>query len=331
MSVELEFPERAFPVDTYYPPVVKRRALSLLRAYRAKMLTKMPYKTYGWNRIRNDIMREFDEPGAPDSRLTPQDLQAYEKSGGQIGDLKFYFVDRFIRRLEMSIEYADLRTRFRHELIGYFDKFFSEFYNAPARNNSLELMRGYFSAPVTASPPHIILCQIHPAKNFTSIPFNMLRVPLSADIEGFDPHAFYQRDRKLNEYVLPVSGFLIPSKYYGLKDAFDPSKSSSKSTRLGISGTAKAKCFPVESSPIQGHLDFDFQITATISSNTRDDISFVAGFDELVVTPSFWFTFETSRWVYTEASKRTDTNFKKINEIEKYDDFFSKYFPESLI
>lgn len=314
--------------EVFYPPMIKRKALSLLQAYRVHMREITPYKTYGWNRVRNDVMREFDKPGFPDPRLTPQDLQAFEKSGGQIGDAKFWLIDRFIRVIEMSSEYAALKTRYRHELTGYFEKFFSDFYHAPKREGAPPLKHSYFSAPVTTSPPHIILCQIAPCEEFTSIPFAMLRIPLSADIDGFDPHEFYQRNGRLNEYVLPLSGFLIPNQYYGLRDSVVPSGQQLSQTRLGMAGTAKAKCFPLERSPIQAHLDFDFQATA---SQPEKDAEVGLEFDELVVTPSFWFTYETSRWTYTEASKRTDTNFKKLEDKEKYSEFFSKYFPEPLI
>lgn len=89
-----------------FPKEWKAHGLVLLAVYKEDERERLGYKRYGWGKIRDAIMSEFDEVKSGkilerDSRLSRQDLEAWER-GTELSDNKFLFIDRFIRKLDID-------------------------------------------------------------------------------------------------------------------------------------------------------------------------------------------------------------------------------------
>ena len=125
-------PENA--TDDHFPLRVRQRGLAILLAYQEFMAEQTKYASgYKWNRVRNDIMEDEDtKAGGHDGRLKAQDLQSFANTGGGIGPSKYYFIDKFIRQLELDPEYDSVRERVRKYMQLSYGTFLSDYYRAAA-------------------------------------------------------------------------------------------------------------------------------------------------------------------------------------------------------
>ncbi|SEM88971.1 hypothetical protein SAMN04488011_101829 [Palleronia pelagia] len=97
----LEFPRT-------FSPEWKSVCLEILEDYRASKATSLGKSVYGWQAVRDDIMRAYDDHGARtksigrrDDLLSVGDMNSYARSGS-LGPEKFGYVESFIKEMAPS-------------------------------------------------------------------------------------------------------------------------------------------------------------------------------------------------------------------------------------
>ena len=273
--------------DNYFPPKIKERALAILQAYRSHMLATTKYKTYGWDRVRNDIMKPYDKPGHRDNRLKPQHLTNFEKSGGRLSDPIFFFVNQFVLTLEKDPEYTDLLREQRSVVVAHYEKAFSEFYNVTVDRPDFSSSFYYFKAVIKASPPHNMICRLALNANSNLFLVQIIRLPLNSSLDGYSPRELTDfQSISLIDVYLPFFGFLLPSHVTSREtpatsEAFSGTEpSDSKDVVLkgadklqfvdvDFHGTAKTTLYPAHNSKIFGNFDFSFTLHCKALSSSE--------------------------------------------------------------
>lgn len=94
-----------------YPPEWKEACLEIVKAYKEEKQIELGRKKLGWQWVRGKIMEPFDvvqsngkrspNPNLPD--LSRQNLESWADTGS-LSDVKFQFIDLFVRRLSFELD-----------------------------------------------------------------------------------------------------------------------------------------------------------------------------------------------------------------------------------
>ena len=126
---------QSFPIEW------KNVCLEMLLAFKESRRRKLGYKRLGWEHIRDLIMQDQDTYKAGelferDARLRRQDLEALE-NGSEPTDVKFIFIDAFIRTLEMDEEAEDVRKSIILRQDQYHSSIYSDLYQSRSLDKSI--------------------------------------------------------------------------------------------------------------------------------------------------------------------------------------------------
>lgn len=297
------------------------------------------YKSYGWSRVRNDIMRRFDRPGRRDARLIAQDLQAFEKSGN-IGDSKFYFINDFIMELETNPEFDAVFLEKRDRIVRHEETFFSDFYRAHVPGSGWQEATYYFSSRIWIPGSNQdrdgfqkLVCEVQIRRDMRSFLLRILRIKdsLNEIPQFWNIHDVTAWKRlTLSDIHLPIFGYLVPKKM-SVRDVIDDIEHPFVK-EFTIFGTAKTIIYPQESSLLHGHLDFDFLLSGffpvsnrNAPANTRDMDGALLDCRELDADQARWFEQRASIKSIKFEIVRDRNICDSIKEL------FNLHFPENLL
>lgn len=242
-----------------FPTEWKSVCLEAIDLYREEKRIDLGWKRLGWQNIRDEVMRDFDEYNegkkySENTALTRQDFESWHKGLSVLSDQKFIYVDRFVRQLTIDGKLEKIRTKIIRTHDAKIKDTFASIYSVgdifdDDGGRMSSVLRGKVFSYIFAKGPfrHVILAfgnDSHPVQSLTALLITDRKI---TDIEN---------DKKLPDGSFFMKGLSVPINIIEDEDI----GAGKKLGKYILEGTIKFFRPEYRGAPQKGYADVGFTI-----------------------------------------------------------------------